>query len=72
MAVAGAYCKGACREGAYYKEAYCKKGGISSKVGISSRAGIGTSSGKDAFGPFRVPLSLYKALSVVYSRGVGK
>ena len=34
--------------------------------------GIGASFGKDAFGPSRVPLLLYRASSVVYSGGVGK
>jgi len=53
---------GACRE----------KGGIGGRVGIGGRAGIGASSGKDVFGPSRVPLLLYRALSVVYSGGVGK
>ena len=36
------------------------------------RVGIGASSNKDIFGPFRVPFLLYRALSIVYSRGVGK
>ena len=56
MAVVGACCKRAC----------CKEGGI------NSRAGIGASSDKDIFRPSRVPLLLYKALSIVYSGGVGK
>ena len=34
--------------------------------------GIGASSGKDAFGPSRVPFLLYGALSIVYSGGVGE
>jgi 3-dehydroquinate synthetase len=41
-------------------------------VGIGGRVGIGASSGKDVFGLFSVPLLLYRALSVVYSEGVGK
>ena len=71
MAVAGAYYKGACCEGACRK-----KGSIGSSVGISGRAssrvGIGASSSKDAFRLSRVPLLLYGALSMVYSGGVGK
>ena len=67
MAVAGACCKGAYREGAYRKE-----GGIGGRVGISGRVGIGASSGKDAFRPSGMPLLLHKALSVAYSEGVGK
>ena len=49
-----------------------KEGGISSRVGIGGRAGVGASSGKDAFRLFRAPLLLYRALSMVYSGGVGK
>jgi len=41
-------------------------------VGIGSRVGIRASSGKDVFRLFRVPLLLYRALSIVYSGGVGK
>ncbi len=41
-------------------------------VGISGRVDIGASSSKDIFGPSRVPLLLYGALSIVYSGGVGK
>ena len=41
-------------------------------VGISGRVGIGASSSKDVFRSFRVPLLLYRALPIVYSRGVGK
>jgi hypothetical protein len=41
-------------------------------VGISGRVGIGASSSKDVFRPFSVPLLLYRALSIVYSGGVGK
>ena len=73
MAVVGACCEGACCEGACRKE-----GGISSKVGVGGRIGIGgrvsigVSSGKDAFRPSGVPLLLYKALSIVYSKGVGR
>ena len=62
MAVVRAYC-----EVAYYKE-----GGISGKVGIGSKAGIEASSGKNAFRLFKMPLLLHRALSIVYSRGVGK
>jgi hypothetical protein len=60
VAVVGAYREGAYREGACYKEG-----------GISGRVGIGAGSGKDAFRLFRVPL-LHRALSIVYSGGVGK
>ena len=82
VAVARAYCKGACCKGVYYKRAYCegayhkgacrKKGGIGGRVGIGGRAGIGASFGKDLFRLFRVPLLLYRALYIVYSGGVGK
>ena len=41
-------------------------------VGIGGRVGIGASSGKDVFGLSRVPLLLYRASSIVYSRGVGE
>jgi hypothetical protein len=41
-------------------------------VGISGRVGVGASSGKDVFRLSRVPLLLYRALSIVYSGGVGK
>ena len=41
-------------------------------VGIGGRAGIGASSGKNIFGPSKVPLLLHRALSIVYSRGVGE
>ena len=47
--------------GAYYK-----------KGGISSRVGIGASPSKDVFRLFKVPLLLYRALSIVYSEEVGK
>jgi len=66
-AIVGACYKGACRKGACRKE-----GGIGSRVGIGGRVGIGASSNKDAFRLFRVPLLLYRALSVVYSEGVGE
>ena len=55
-----------------------KKSGISSRVGSSCRVyiggkvGIEASSNKDVFRLYIVPLLLYGALSVVYSRGVGK
>ena len=58
--------------------AYYKKGGISGRVGIrgrvgiSSRVNIGVSPGKDIFGPSGVTLLLYRALFIVYSRGVSK
>jgi len=68
----GAYRKGAYYKGACHKGACCKKGSINSRVGISGKVGIGVSSSKDAFRLFRVPLLLYRALSVVYSGGVGK
>jgi len=42
------------------------------EVGISSRVGIGASSSKDVFRPFRAPLLLYRALSILYSGGVGE
>ena len=42
------------------------------EVNISSEVGIGASSGKDIFRPSKVPLLLYRALSIVYSRGVDK
>ena len=42
------------------------------RVGIGGRVGIGASSGKDIFRPSRVPLLLHRALSIVYSGGVGK
>jgi len=41
-------------------------------VGISGRVGIGASSSKDVFRLFSMPLLLYRALSIVYSGGVGK
>jgi hypothetical protein len=48
-----------------------KKGSISGRVGTSGRVGIGASSSKDVFRLYRAPL-LYRALSIVYSGGVGK
>ena len=56
-----------CRERAYYKES-----SISSRVGIRGRVGVGGSSSKDVFRLSKVPLLLYRALSIVYSKGVGK
>jgi len=41
-------------------------------VGISSRVGIEASSSKNVFRLSRAPLLLYRALSIVYSGGVGK
>ena len=41
-------------------------------VGISGRVGIGASSSKDVFRLSKVPFLLYRALSIVYSRGVGE
>jgi len=49
-----------------------KEGGIGSRVGIGGRVGVGASSGKDVFRLFRAPLLLHRALSVIYSGGVGK
>ena len=42
------------------------------KVSISSRVDRGASTSKDIFGPFKVPLLLYKVLSIVYSSKIGK
>ena len=42
------------------------------RVGIGGRVGIEASPGKDVFRLSRVPLLLYRALSIVYSGGVGK
>ena len=72
MAIIGACQEGACQEGACGEGACHKEGGIGSRVDIGGRAGIGVSSSKDTFRPSRVPLPLYGALSMVYSRGVGK
>ena len=58
--------------------ACCEKGGIGGRVsirgrvGISGRAGIGASLSKDIFGPSGVTFLLHRALSMVYSRGVGE
>jgi hypothetical protein len=41
-------------------------------VGIGGRVGIGASSSKDVFRLFSIPLLLYRALSIVYSGGVGE
>ena len=73
VAIARACCKGACRKGACRKEGgISSRVGIGGRVGISGRVGIGASSSKDAFRLSRVPLLLYRALSIVYSGGVGK
>ena len=53
-------------------KAYHKKGNINTRVGISNKVGIGASSSKDIFGLSKVPLLLYRALSIVYSKGVGE
>ena len=42
------------------------------RVGIGGKVGIGASSNKDVFRLSRVPLLLYRALSIVYSGGVGE
>jgi hypothetical protein len=39
---------------------------------VRAGVGIGASSSKDIFRLFSIPLLLYRALSIVYSRGVGK
>ena len=58
--------------------AYREKGGIGSRIStggrvyISSKIGIGASSSKDVFRLYRVPPLLYRALSIVYSGGVGE
>jgi hypothetical protein len=49
-----------------------EESGISSSVSISGKVGIGASSDKDTFRPFRVPLLLHGASSIVYSGGVGE
>jgi hypothetical protein len=46
--------------------------GAYARVGIGGRADIGASPSKDAFRPSKVPLLLYRALSIVYSGGVGE
>ena len=42
------------------------------RVGTGGRVGIGASSSKDVFRLSRVPLLLYRALSIVYSREVSE
>ena len=42
------------------------------RAGIGGRVGIGASSYKDVFRLSKVSLLLYRALSIVYSGGVGK
>ena len=81
MAVVRACREGACREGACYKGACRKEGSISGRVGVNGRVGIGgrvgisgrvgieASPSKDVFRP---SLLLHRALSIVYSGGVGK
>jgi len=67
VAIVRAYREGACRKGAYCKEGSIGgRVGVNGRVGISGRVGIGASPSKDA------SLLLYKALSMVYSGGVGK
>jgi hypothetical protein len=46
--------------------------GACARVGIGGRVDIGASPSKDAFRLSRVPLLLYRALSIVYRGGVGK
>ena len=46
--------------------------GACARVGIGGRVDIGASPNKDAFRLSRVPLLLYRALSIVYSEGKGK
>ena len=41
-------------------------------VGIGNKIGIGASFSKNIFRPSKIPFLLYRALSIVYSRGVGK
>ena len=75
MAIVKACQEGACGEGACHEGACRREGGIGGRVNIGGRVGIGGragSSGKDTFRSFRVPLLLYRALSVVYSGGVGE
>jgi hypothetical protein len=67
----GACRKGACRKGACRKGA-CRKGACRKEGRISSRVGIGASFSKDVFRLSRVPLLLYRALSIIYSGGVGE
>jgi hypothetical protein len=61
----------ACREGTYGEGAY-RKGAYRKGGSISGRVGIGASSSKDTFRLFKVPLLLYRVLSIVYSEGVGE
>ena len=42
------------------------------KIGINNRAGIKASPSKDIFGLFKVPFLLYRVLSIVYNKGIGK
>ena len=46
--------------------AYCKKGSIGNRVGIEA------SSSRDVFRLSRLPFLLYRALSIVHSREIGK
>ena len=73
MAVIRTCCEGACRKKGSIsgKIGVDNRVGISSRVDIDKRVGIEASSNKDAFRPPKVPL-LYRALSMVYSKGVGK
>jgi hypothetical protein len=56
----------------YRKGSISSRVGIRGRVGISGRVGIGASSSKDVFRLSKVPFLLYRALSIVYSREVGK
>ena len=42
------------------------------RVGIGGKRGIKASFSKDIFRLSKVPLLLYRALSIVYSKGVGE
>ena len=46
--------------------------GINDRVGIGGKVGIRASSSKDVFRLFRVPLLLYRALSIIYSGEVNR
>ena len=46
--------------------------GACARVGIGGRVDIGAGASKDVFRLSRVPLLLYRALSIVYSGGVGE
>ena len=46
--------------------------GACARVGINNKVDIGVSPGKDTFRLSRVSLLLYRALSMVYSGGVGE